>query len=929
MKHFKKRTIALVLASVITVVGAFGAENYKNSLMSLKFEGSSNGAVNVTLLTKQNYEQTINPIKKDATTYIIMLPETNSLMASSPELAGNVQSVNVRTMPYTTSSNGYTKITIKTLPNTALNAKKALYIPDKTGPSNRAEDAINSRPTQERDIQAEINRRERELAKYQARQDYMRMRQNDSIRSRSGVDQTNPVDIRKSVHQFERTSQNIQTRQVSRPEPQNRNVNSQKPAPAQTSAPAPTEENPKQTENKTVTNYNSSDDSSQAILIILGVLLISIICIFLFVRAKGKMAELLGEQINIDLNDETSKKKKEKQEKAKKKKLQSTIKKLDKMYTKPVKMPLENITVSDPITTEENISTEETQEEKNVVDLDELFQEKIKQESEETTNNSDITSEEEENLALEDFLSSFSFTEEDIPEEEPLYNEELFNKFINDENLKFSKSDIEKIDKLLNSEISDDTMKNLEKFVVTNPIEKKPSHKEILENFVTAYTINQNITFTKDDIDALNKLISVEIDNNFITDLRTNPHRMEEMQKEFEKQKSKPHKTSELLTLNVKDMLPDLSEALKKQGGRKIESEVKPQVVYYSEGYDVSTISLKDQLPDLSKEINNSEAYASRPSDNIQYAETGYDVAKMSVADELPDLEDMLQHPEKYETPKETPVQVSEEELLKNISNVTFKPFYDGTQEFEVLNEFDESNAPTVSDMQEEFNQFDEGFEIINNEEEIPKEQEREINDFESLYDNTYVDFDKKFPGKTNDVLESNVQPNEEPAMPVINRKRKIVKPDRNKEADKLLELIEEKQKERETQVKNIVSEPETKEKDQNIESQITNEEVIAEKTAPVCIVDNEKYEILDTVEFTRKSGCYLAVKSGEYYVLGYIPTGSFVIKHYETLKTFKMQARVSEKLDDGSSRYIVRIGTHKFILIVNLNSIEYVMDLC
>ena len=199
MKHFKKRTIALVLASVITVVGAFGAENYKNSLMSLKFEGSSNGAVNVTLLTKQNYEQTINPIKKDATTYIIMLPETNSLMASSPELAGNVQSVNVRTMPYTTSSNGYTKITIKTLPNTALNAKKALYIPDKTGPSNRAEDAINSRPTQERDIQAEINRRERELAKYQARQDYMRMRQNESIRSRSGVDQTNPVDIRKSI----------------------------------------------------------------------------------------------------------------------------------------------------------------------------------------------------------------------------------------------------------------------------------------------------------------------------------------------------------------------------------------------------------------------------------------------------------------------------------------------------------------------------------------------------------------------------------------------------------------------------------------------------------------------------------------------------------------------------------------------------------
>ena len=115
MKQFKKRTIALVLASVITVVGAFGAENYKNSLMSLKFESGSNGAVRMTLLTKRNYEQTISPVKKDATTYVIMLPETNSQMPSDPELVGDVDSVNVRTMPYTTSSKGYTKITIKNI----------------------------------------------------------------------------------------------------------------------------------------------------------------------------------------------------------------------------------------------------------------------------------------------------------------------------------------------------------------------------------------------------------------------------------------------------------------------------------------------------------------------------------------------------------------------------------------------------------------------------------------------------------------------------------------------------------------------------------------------------------------------------------------------------------------------------------------------
>ena len=41
MKQYKKRTVALVLASVITVVGSFGAENYKNSLMSLKFQNDT------------------------------------------------------------------------------------------------------------------------------------------------------------------------------------------------------------------------------------------------------------------------------------------------------------------------------------------------------------------------------------------------------------------------------------------------------------------------------------------------------------------------------------------------------------------------------------------------------------------------------------------------------------------------------------------------------------------------------------------------------------------------------------------------------------------------------------------------------------------------------------------------------------------------
>ena len=115
MERFKKRTIALVLASVVTVVGAFGAENYKNSLMSLEYENQSNGAVNLTVLTKHNYTNNLTPIKKDASTYVIMLPETNSEISEMPAISGNIESIDVKTMPYTKTSRGYTKITVKTI----------------------------------------------------------------------------------------------------------------------------------------------------------------------------------------------------------------------------------------------------------------------------------------------------------------------------------------------------------------------------------------------------------------------------------------------------------------------------------------------------------------------------------------------------------------------------------------------------------------------------------------------------------------------------------------------------------------------------------------------------------------------------------------------------------------------------------------------
>ena len=117
MERFKKRTLALVLASVVTIAGSFANENYKNTLTGLKFENSeTSGSVNIVLQTKSAYSGNISPTRRDTDTYIITLPEINS-ESQIPDLkavSNLVSSVNIRTMPYSNGSKGYTRITIKT-----------------------------------------------------------------------------------------------------------------------------------------------------------------------------------------------------------------------------------------------------------------------------------------------------------------------------------------------------------------------------------------------------------------------------------------------------------------------------------------------------------------------------------------------------------------------------------------------------------------------------------------------------------------------------------------------------------------------------------------------------------------------------------------------------------------------------------------------
>ena len=112
MKRYKKRTIALILASVITVIGAFGSENYKNNLLGLKFNEKEN-STDIILETQVNYEKKINLSKISSNTYVIMLPEVKEALVKIPELPRTIDKIDIKTMPYTKNSTGYTKISIK------------------------------------------------------------------------------------------------------------------------------------------------------------------------------------------------------------------------------------------------------------------------------------------------------------------------------------------------------------------------------------------------------------------------------------------------------------------------------------------------------------------------------------------------------------------------------------------------------------------------------------------------------------------------------------------------------------------------------------------------------------------------------------------------------------------------------------------------
>lgn len=91
--------------------------NYSNQLLKVNLDKASDNNINLTVYTSKPYKIKLTPIKRSSNEYVIFLPETYHSITNKPESdSGVVKDVDIKLVPYidSESSNGYTKITVKT-----------------------------------------------------------------------------------------------------------------------------------------------------------------------------------------------------------------------------------------------------------------------------------------------------------------------------------------------------------------------------------------------------------------------------------------------------------------------------------------------------------------------------------------------------------------------------------------------------------------------------------------------------------------------------------------------------------------------------------------------------------------------------------------------------------------------------------------------
>ena len=122
---------ALLFSLLISAGVSFAADTYKNSILDMSMKKELNNTVSLTFYTSKPYNDNVFITKRNANTYVILFPETNSDIKkdiSKAETEGLVQKVDVRTQPYNDQNGkGYTKIILTTPENTTVLAKTEVF----------------------------------------------------------------------------------------------------------------------------------------------------------------------------------------------------------------------------------------------------------------------------------------------------------------------------------------------------------------------------------------------------------------------------------------------------------------------------------------------------------------------------------------------------------------------------------------------------------------------------------------------------------------------------------------------------------------------------------------------------------------------------------------------------------------------------------
>ena len=663
MRHFKKKTIALCLASMIATLGSFSVANYEHKLVSLDIENNIPGKVKVTAILNRNLTGELQILRVSEGEYSIILPGTVSVIDKMPDVSNysNITGINIATFPYTPDKEGYTSITLKTVNSPALLATTSLAIEQANFPREKQkEKEATSVSSTQRSYWDSHKQKTNAGSRVQEELPTKQIKQNTSKKTLATEDDKKTLTLG--------------------------------------------DDSDGNTENLVINDEKTQEySSSETYPYIIGVAFLLVLIIFIYFVGKEQMSRVVGEQKNLKFDSDD---KEQNSNKSKIKKVTKVINELDKKYShvqdKIFNSDYDMQMFKDDVKED---TPSAVVEENNIVDLDVLFKEHFQNKSLPNQNEADTECSNIVDLAdlFKDFSELDEVAESDKKDEtstaveDERFDESLYENVITNSNITFTKQDGANLSQLLQNEVRDDTVGYINDVLKEQaPTNNVMTKEQLLENVLGEYIIKQQIDFTKEDVDIIRELLSVELDPSFISDLRTNHERTKELHEELVQRRNESHaRPSVIQTLKVRDLLPDLSMELKKQGNSQIKSEYRPEVVYFSEEYEVNKLTVSEELTDitsLEKYSNNSF----RPSDDLPILENSYEVQTLSTGGILPVLSDVLQNPEKYEVKKDTQKTVDEEALLKSISNVVFKPFYEEKEESYVL-DFD-SVSPIMKD---------------------------------------------------------------------------------------------------------------------------------------------------------------------------------------------------------------------------------------